>query len=232
MKKVVLVFLVMFISLVSTNASTGNVPSGIKLEDIKITSKDVVSYNGAIEVEYELIPRDADSKDIIWSVSTLESGVTVNFVDGNKTNKSSGKMGIQFKNETKEVVKVFVTAKNGNVSKKFEVSIESEEATTERVTTENVKKIEDLINELPKEVNNSNYNEVESNLEKIDSLIYENKDIEKLIDEELIDKYDYVIEKFEEYEENSQTIVTIVTIVLLVLSFILGLFVIFKKEKK
>ncbi len=228
MKKFLLGLFVMFTFIASVSAASGG--SYIYLEGIELKNYETAPYNGVLEVEYKLVPVDANNKTVTWSVSNLKQGVTATFTNGNKTSNGNGKISIQFKNETEEVVTVKLTAKAGNITKTVDVKVENEKATNERETTEAVNKIEKLIEDLPKSIDSKNYDSVGEILEEIKDLIESKEDLEELIDSELLSKYNNMISEYESYEGENNT-GTIIIIIVLGLSFLLGLFLIFKKEE-
>lgn len=228
MKKILLGLFVMFTFIASVSAASGD--SYIPLEGIELKNYETAPYNGVLEVEYKLVPVDANNKTVTWSISNLKNGVTATFTNGNKTSNGNGKISIQFKNETEEVVTVKLTAKAGNITKTVDVKVENEKATNERETTEAVNKIEKLIEDLPKSIDSKNYDSVGEILEEIKDLIESKEDLEELIDSELLSKYNNMISEYESYEGENNT-GTIIIIIVLGLSFLLGLFLIFKKEE-
>jgi ElaB/YqjD/DUF883 family membrane-anchored ribosome-binding protein len=230
MKKFLLGLVIMFISIASVNAaSSGSEP--IVLEDIEIKNYEVASFEEVLEVEYKLIPSDVENKTITWSISGLVKGVTATFVDGNKTNEASGKISIEFKNTTEESKTVKLTAKSGSVTKTVEVKIEVEEDTDNRELLEAKEEVESLINDLPESIDSSNYDSTVALIEDIESILDSKEEVKDLLDAELLNKYDEVVAEVNSYvEENNFG--TIVIIVILALSFLLGLFMIFKKEGK
>lgn len=231
MKKVLLVLLVMFVSLMTVHASTSS-SSTIKLEGVNITADSTVAYNGTLDVKYDLNPVDADNKNVTWSVSNLVEGVTATFVDGNTTNASTGNLKISFSNATSDVQKVTLTAKDStnNELKSIEVSVQTKDATT---NLENkAKEIENLISKLPEEITSNNYDDVNKKLNDIEKILNANVGVEDFVSKDSITKYDDMVNKFASYKNKSITMGTIVTMVILGLSFIFGLFIIFKKEEK
>ncbi len=230
MKKCMLMFFVMFLSLLNVDASSAG-GSEIEIEGIELISKKSISYNEVLEIEYQLVPRDTDQNTIFWNVIDLIDGVTADFVDGNLTTSCSGTVKIRFKNDTDESVKVRIIAENkeNEIKEIIEVQV-NDKIHTEKLLSKAVE-IEEKIISLPKEITSENYSEVTDLLEQIESLFYLTETVEEFVSEDLIEKYEFVIKEVNDFEEEKITIDTIIIIILLMLSFIFGLIIIFKKEK-
>lgn len=226
MKKI-LVVLIALLSTISVQASSFN--PNVLLEDIELKNYSIAAYEGVLEIEYKLVPLDADDKNVTWSISGVKDGVSAIFKDGNVTKTSSGKMKLELKNTTNEVVTLVLNVKSGKISKSVEIKLENKNTTEDRVREESIEKVEELITNLPTKVTKDNYEEVRDSIMEIKRLLEEN-DIEDEIESSSLDKYEIVNEELTNFERNGNT-GTIIIVVILVLSFVLGLYLIFKKEE-
>jgi hypothetical protein len=222
MKKFLLGLFVMFLCTFTVNASVSG-PSKIEVEGIDITAKSTVSHDGTLSISYDVSPKDADDKTIIWSSSKADN-LTVTF-DYNKTTSATGTVKVTFNNKNANPVKVIITAEDstGKITKSIEVTVQDQQTTTNLES--NAKDIEELIKTLDNKITKENYSKTEETLGEIDTLFEENDGVKDFVDDALMIRYEDVKEKFENYKDSSDMTITagtIVTIVILVLSFIFG----------
>lgn len=231
MKKYLLGLSIIFLFLVSVDASTGANNLKIKLEDVVIKSNSYVEYNGILEIKYEIKPSDADNKELIWSYSDNEK-VEVIFINGNKTSKVSDTLKIDINNETEKTVKMNIIVKSGSFKKSIVIFAESKSATLERNEKVEIDKVESMIKKLPSEITEENEETTENNIESIKSIFSKNKELKSKINADLIDKYELAIDEYKNYREICEISGTIIIIVMLGITFIICSCIILKKEKK
>lgn len=225
MKKFLLGLFVLF-SFVTVSASTGGSVSTIKIENIEVEVKENIGYNEELTVSYSINPRDAKNLNLVWDVTGIKKGITVEFVSGKNTSVSDGEVVLKINNTLDEEVTLTLRAKqNGKVLSTTKLVIETKKETIERVATS----VEDLINNLDEKINNDNYEENLENVEKIEELLENNSEVEDALDDELLEKYENVKDAVDEFEPNNNTFVIVVSVILII---IFGLLIvwIFKKE--
>ena len=228
MKKVLLTLVLLFGFVFNVNASVSGSVGNIKIEDIKIEIQDDISYNEEVEIDYSINPRDASNKNLVWSVTGVKKGVTVEFTSSKNTNVSDGTLSIKVNNTTDENVTLKLIAKQNNKTiSTTSFTVESKEYTITRITRE----VNELISSLDEEINKNNYEENKEILEEIEELL-KDEEIRELIDEESIEKYENVNELVLKQEKKlNKNIIKIISIVLIVI-FAGVIFFVFLKEDK
>lgn len=228
MKKILFTITLLFLSIFTVNAATNSNTSKIAIENIKITIPENISYNEELEVKYSINPSDATNKDLIWSITGLKKGITAEFTNKN-TSTADGILIIKLNNTIDNTVTLKLIAKqNGKVLSTTKLDVESEDETLDRVVGE----VKELITKLDEKINRKNYEENKTNIDKITEELTDNEKLDELLDEELLTKYNTVKDAVTKYEENTGKTFTIVISVILVAMFIVGMFLIFKKEEK
>lgn len=228
MKKILLGIAMLFVAF-TVNATTGGKVSNIGIEDIKVTIPENIGYNEKLEVEYTINPKDASNVKLLWDVTGVKKGVTVEFVSEKETKSATGSFVVNINNTTeKEVTLKLVAKQNNKVLSTTELKVEAKEKTISRVTGE----VTELITELDEKINKKNYEDNKDSLDKIETSLENNEEIENLIEEDLLTKYENVKTSLTEYEENQGKTFTIIISVVLVALFTVGMFLIFKKEEK
>lgn len=227
MKKILFTIALLVMTL-SVSASTGTSEKNINIENIKVTIPEAIGYNEELKVQYTINPLDASNTNLDWSITGTKTGVTAEF-SSKITTTSEGELTIKINNTTdKEVSLKLVAKQNGKTITTTELKIETKDVTIERVTGE----VTDLINGLDEKINKKNYEENKEALEKIEKSLNANKEVEELVDKDLLVKYDDVQNSMTKYEESQGKTLTIIISIVLVLLFIFGMFLIFKKEEK
>ena len=226
MKKILLSLFALFMS-ISVNASvTGNV-SNVKIESIDVEVNENIGYSEELKVNYSINPRDAKNLNLVWDVTGIKKGVTVEFVSSKNTNTADGEVVIKVNNTLDSDVTLTLRAKqNGKVLSSTKLVVESKEETEERVVTE----IEELISSLDEEINNKNYEKNKEIVEEIESLLENNSEFKDSIDSDLLTQYEVISETVYNYEvTNNKTFIIIISIILIIVFSVL-IYWIFKKE--
>ena len=227
MKKILFGIALLFM-FVSVSASTGTNEKNINIENINIILPEAIGYNENLEVKYSINPVDASNTNLDWSITGTKTGVTVSF-NKTSTTDSEGTIVVSINNTTdKEVTLKLVAKQNGKTVNTTELKVETKDVTIERVTGE----VTDLINGLDEKFNKKNYEENKEALDKIEKSLNDNKEVEELLDEDLLVKYNDAQSLMTKYEESQGKTLTIIISIALVLLFIFGMFLIFKKEEK
>ena len=226
MKKILLSFLMLF-AFISVNASVNTTTSNVKIESVDVNVQENIGYNEELVVKYSITPRDAKNLNLVWDVTGIKKGVTVEFVGSKNTNTADGEVVLKINNTLDKEVTLTLRAKqNGKVLTSTKLVVETKEETVERVVTE----IENLISSLDEKINNKNYDSNKATVEKIEELLKNNALVEESVDSDLLDRYDAISETVNNYEvSNNKTFVLIVSI-LLIIVFAVLIFWIFKKE--
>lgn len=226
MKKFLLSLFILF-SFISVSASTGTNVSNIKIENIDVEVKENISYNEELSIPYSINPRDAKNLKLVWDVTGIKKGITVEFLSEKNTSTADGKIVIKVNNTLDEAVTLTLKAKqNGKVLSSTKLIVESKEQTTGRIITE----VNELIENLDDKINKNNYEENSKNVEKIDELLDNNSEIKDSIDSELLKKYENVKESVDTFDVNSNRTFVITISVILVIVFLILTIWIFKKE--
>lgn len=225
MKKVFLAIFMMFI-FVTVNASVKPEDEIIKMESVKLEVNEKIGYNEEIKVKYTVNPRDSKDVNLMWSIVGLEDGVKVDFVNGSTTNSSDGEIILKVNNSLDEdVVLTLRATQKGEVYGKVDLNIESRANTSERV----VKELDELIGSLDEEINEDNYDDNKSIVEKVEKLLKENPDLK--LGEELNAKYVVIKDKVNDYKPENKGVIIGVSAGLAA-AFSGLLYWIFKKENK
>lgn len=230
MKKIIIALFLIFVSTL-TVFGADNLDEEVVLKEIKITNFELAPFEGDLEVDYELVPNDVENKEIVWSISGLQTGVTAEIVDSYKTDKAVGTITLKVKNENDKTSSFNLNAKSGNITKSVKVEIETQELTEERYKKEVVENIEKLIEEV-KDIDSKNEKEIEKAINKIEIML-KNEEVKSSVKESLLEDFDGIKKDFEAYkneEENDTT--KIIVIAALVLAFLFGLYMIFKDNSK
>lgn len=226
MKKFLLSLFILF-SFISVSASTGTSVSNIKIENIDVEVKENISYNDELSISYSINPRDAKNLKLVWDVTGIKKGITVEFISGKNTSTYEGNIVIKVNNTLDEAVTLTLKAKqNGKVLSSTKIVVESKSQTTDRIT----KEIKGLIENLDEKINKDNYEENLKNVEKIDELLDNNSEIKDSIESELLKKYETVKESVDTFDINSNKIFVITVSIILVIIFLILIIWIFKKE--
>ena len=226
MKKFLLSLFILF-SFISVSASTGTNVSNIKIENIDVEVKENISYNDELSISYSINPRDARTLKLVWDVTGIKKGITVEFVSGKNTSNYEGNIVIKVNNTLDEAVTLTLKAKqNGKVLSSTKLVVESKSQTTDRIT----KEVNELIGNLDERINKDNYNENLKNVEKIDELLNNNSEIKDSIESELLKKYETVKESVNTFDVNSNKTFVITVSIILVIIFLILIVWIFKKE--
>ena len=230
MKKIIFGLIALFILNLSVLAAD-NSNEKIILKEIKVTNFELAPFDGTLEVDYELIPNDVENKEVVWSISGLQSGVTAEIEGDYKTNKAVGTIVLIIKNNNETMSSLKLTAKSGNVSKIVTVQIENQTKTEERYKLEVVKEIESLIKEA-KEIDTKNEKAIEKAINKIETML-KNEEVKKSVKENLLEDFDEIKANYEEYKNEDKTDYSKIAIISgLVLAFLFGLYMIFKSNNK
>lgn len=226
MKKFLLSLFILF-SFISVSASTGTNVSNIKIENIDVEVKENISYNDELSISYSINPRDAKNLKLVWDVTGIKKGITVEFVSGKNTSTYEGNIVIKVNNTLDEAVTLTLKAKqNGKVLSSTKLVVESKSQTTDRIT----KEVKGLIENLDEKINKDNYEENLKNVEKIDELLDNNSEIKDSIESELLKKYEAVKESVDTFDVNSNKTFVITISIILVIIFLILIIWIFKKE--
>ena len=226
MKKFLLSLFILF-SFISVSASTGTNVSNIKIENIDVEVKENISYNDELSISYSINPRDAKNLKLVWDVTGIKKGITVEFVSGKNTSTADGKIVVKVNNTLDKEVELTLKAKqNGKVVSSTKLVVESKRQTTDRIT----KEVNDLIGNLDEKINKDNYEENLKNVEKIDDLLENNSEIKDSIESELLKKYETVKESVNTFDVNSNRTFVITVSIILVIIFLILIVWIFKKE--
>ena len=226
MKKFLLSLFILF-SFISVSASTGTNVSNIKIENIDVEVKENISYNDELSIFYSINPRDAKNLKLVWNVTGIKKGITVEFVSGKNTSSYEGNIVIKVNNTLDEAVTLTLKAKqNGKVLSSTKLVVESKSQTTDRIT----KEVNELIGNLDEKINKDNYDENLKNVEKIDELLDNNSEIKDSIDSELLKKYETVKESVNTFDANINKTFVITVSIILVIIFLILIVWIFKKE--
>ena len=226
MKKFLL-SLVMLLSVVSVNASTGSSVSNIKIEEVKIITEEKVGYSEEIKVSYSITPRDAENLNLTWEVKGVKKGITVEFISSNKTSTADGEIIVKVNNTKDEEVTLTLNAKQkSKVLAKTDIVVESKNDTVSRVTEE----VENLILNLNEKTNNNTYDDNLKIVEEVEELLDKYLEVTDSIDSELLEKYEMIKVSVEEYEPTNNKAFIIGVLVILLAVFSTMIFWIFKKE--
>lgn len=226
MKKFLL-SLVMLLSVVSVNASTGSSVSNIKIEEVKIITEEKVGYSEEIKVSYSITPRDAENLNLTWEVKGVKKGITVEFISSNKTSTADGEIIVKVNNTKDEEVTLTLSAKQkSKVLAKTDIVVESKNDTVSRVTEE----VENLILNLNEKTNNNTYDDNLKIVEEVEELLDKYPEVTDSIDSELLEKYEMIKVSVEEYEPTNNKAFIIGVLVILLAVFSTMIFWIFKKE--
>ena len=226
MKKFLLCLFILF-SFISVSASTGTNVSNIKIENINVEVKENISYNDELSISYSISPRDAKNLKLVWDVTGIKKGITLEFVSGKNTSTAEGKVVVKVNNTLDEAVTLTLKAKqNGKVVNSTKLVVESKKQTTDRIT----KEVNELIEDLDEKINKDNYEENYKNVEKIDELLSNNSEIKDSIESELLKKYETVKEAVNTFDVNSNKTFVITISIILVVIFLILIIWIFKKE--
>ena len=226
MKKFLL-SLVMLLSVVSVNASTGSSVSNIKIEEVKIITEEKVGYSEEIKVSYSITPRDAENLNLTWEVKGVKKGITVEFISSNKTSTADGEIILKVNNTKDEEVTLTLSAKQkSKVLAKTDIVVESKNDTVSRVTEE----VENLILNLNEKTNNNTYDDNLKIVEEVEELLDKYPEVTDSIDSELLEKYEMIKVSVEEYEPTNNKAFIIGVLVILLAVFSTMIFWIFKKE--
>ena len=198
----------------------------IKMENVKVEVNEKIGYNEEVKVKYTVNPRDAKDVNLMWSIVGLEDGVTVDFVSSSTTNSSDGEIVLKVNNTLdRDVVLTLKALQKGEVYGKVDLNIQSRANTSERVT----KELDELIGSLDEEINNDNYEDNKSIVEKVDKLLRENPDLR--LGDELNNKYLAAKESVNNFKPENKGVVIGVSAGLAA-AFSGLLYWIFKKESK
>lgn len=226
MKKFLL-SLVMLLSVVCVNASTGSNVSNIKIEEVKIITEEKVGYSEEIKVSYSITPRDAENLNLTWEVKGVKKGITVEFISSNKTSTADGEIIVKVNNTKDEEVTLTLSAKQkSKVLAKTDIVVESKNDTVSRVTEE----VENLILNLNEKTNNNTYDDNLKIVEEVEELLDKYPEVTDSIDSELLEKYEMIKVSVEEYEPTNNKAFIIGVLVILLAVFSTMIFWIFKKE--
>ena len=226
MRKFLLSLFILF-SFISVSASTDTNVSNIKIENIDVEVKENISYNDELSISYSINPRDAKNLKLVWDITGIKKGITVEFVSGKNTSSYEGNIVIKVNNTLDEAVTLTLKAKqNGKVLSSTKLVVESKSQTTDRITTE----VNELIKDLDEKINKDNYEENSKNVEKIDELLENNSEIKDSIESELLKKYETVKETIDTFDVNSNKTFVITVSIILVIIFLILIVWIFKKE--
>lgn len=226
MRKFLLSLFILF-SFISVSASTGTNGGNIKIENIDVEVKENISYNDELSISYSISPRDAKNLKLVWDMTGIKKGITVEFVSGKNTSTAEGKVVVKVNNTLDEAVTLTLKAKqNGKVLSSTKLVVESKKQTTDRIT----KEVNELIGNLDEKINKDNYEENTKNIEKIDELLDNNSEIKDSIESELLKKYETVKEAVNTFDANSNKTFVITVSIILVIIFLILIVWIFKKE--
>lgn len=226
MKKFLLSLFILF-SFISVSASTGTNVSNIKIENIDVEVKENISYNDELSISYSINPRDARNLKLVWDVTGIKKGITVEFISEKNTSAYEGNIVIKVNNTLDEAVTLTLKARqNGKVLSSTKLVVESKNQTIDRITTE----VNELIENLDEKINKDNYEENYDNVEKIDELLENNQEIKDSIESELLKKYETVKESVNTFDVNSNKTFVITVSIILIIVFLILIVWIFKKE--
>lgn len=226
MKKFLLSLFILF-SFISVSASTGTNVSNIKIENIDVEVKENISYNDELSISYSINPRDAKNLKLVWDVTGIKKGITVEFISEKNTSAYEGNIVIKVNNTLDEAVTLTLKARqNGKVLSSTKLVVESKNQTIDRITTE----VNELIENLDEKINKDNYEENYDNVEKIDELLENNQEIKDSIESELLKKYETVKESVNTFDVNSNKTFVITVSIILIIVFLILIVWIFKKE--
>ena len=226
MKKFLLSLFILF-SFISVSASTGTNVSNIKIENIDVEVKENISYNDELSISYSINPRDAKNLKLVWDVTGINKGITVEFISEKNTSAYEGNIVIKVNNTLDEAVTLTLKARqNGKVLSSTKLVVESKNQTIDRITTE----VNELIENLDEKINKDNYEENYDNVEKIDELLENNQEIKDSIESELLKKYETVKESVNTFDVNSNKTFVITVSIILIIVFLILIVWIFKKE--
>ncbi len=229
MKKIFLTLVILFASTITVLAAD-NIDNKAVLTDIKITNFELAPFDGELEINYELVPNDVDNKEVTWSISGLQTGVTAEIDGSYKTNKAVGTIVLKIKNANDKASTLKLNAKSGNISKTVNVEIENQTTTEDRYKKEVVTEIEKLIVDI-KNIDAKNEKAVEKAIDKIETML-KNEEVKKSVKASLLEDFDEVKNKFEAYKnEEDNGNAKIVVIAALAVAFLFGLYMIFKDNK-
>lgn len=228
MKKIILLLTIVFVSALSVMAAD-NITEKITLKDIKLSNYELAPYEGVIEIDYELVPNDVESKGITWTISGVQKGVVVDFKDGATTNKAVGIMTLEVKNSNETDSNFRITAKSGKITKTVTVKVENQKATETRYKEEVVKEIEALIDEV-KKIDEKNVDAVEKAINKIEVML-KNEEVKNSVKPEMMESFNQIKEKLETFKSEEKRDYTKVGIIsALAIAFLFGLYMIFKSN--
>ncbi len=226
MKKFLLSLFILF-SFISVSAASGTNVSNIKIENIDVEVKENISYNDELSISYSINPRDARNLKLVWDVTGIKKGITVEFISEKNTSAYEGNIVIKVNNTLDEAVTLTLKARqNGKVLSSTKLVVESKNQTIDRITTE----VNELIENLDEKINKDNYEENYDNVEKIDELLENNQEIKDSIESELLKKYETVKESVNTFDVNSNKTFVITVSIILIIVFLILIVWIFKKE--
>lgn len=228
MKKILLGIIALFMA-VTVNASTAENVTYIKIEDIKVTLKENIGYNEKLRIDYKINPLDASNTKLAWSVSGLKNGISAEFETNTETTKEEGTIKINLKNSLDEEVTLKLIAKQDDkVVSETTLKVEAKNTTIERVT----KEVKEAINKLDTNLTKKNYEENKELLNEINDALENNSEVEELLDKDLLAKYEDAKVAMDKYEQIQGKTFTIVISIVLVVIFIMGMYLVFKKDEK
>ena len=201
----------------------------IKIEDIKVTLKENIGYNEKLRIDYKINPLDASNTKLVWSVSGLKNGISAEFETNTETTKEEGTIKINLKNSLDEEVTLKLIAKQDDkVVSETTLKVEAKNTTIERVT----KEVKEAINKLDTNLTKKNYEENKELLNEINDALENNSEVEELLDKDLLAKYEDAKVAMDKYEQIQGKTFTIVISIVLVVIFIMGMYLVFKKDEK
>ena len=213
MKKILLGIIALFMA-VTVNASTAENVTYIKIEDIKVTLKENIGYNEKLRIDYKINPLD---------------GISAEFETNTETTKEEGTIKINLKNSLDEEVTLKLIAKQDDkVVSETTLKVEAKNTTIERVT----KEVKEAINKLDTNLTKKNYEENKELLNEINDALENNSEVEELLDKDLLAKYEDAKVAMDKYEQIQGKTFTIVISIVLVVIFIMGMYLVFKKDEK
>ena len=227
MKKFLLSLFVLF-SFITVSASTAGNVSNIKIENIEVKVQEKIGYNEELEISYSINPRDAKNLNLVWDVTGIKKGVTVEFVSSNSTTTADGVVKIKINNTLDKDVTLTLRAKqNGKVLSKTKLVVETKEETVNRLVTE----FNALINNLDEKINKDNYDKNLATIKEITELLENNPEIKDELESELLNKYESVKTAVNDYSNNNKTFVLVVSVILVIIFSILVIWIFMKEDE-